>query len=1269
MRQQNTSWLFYLLLILFITTGNISAQTEYPEPELIISDEKGEKGDTVCVRFIVNKFIDVEAFTFQVSFNRNILEPISPVNYPDNNVPSTFPDIIAIYNFTNLGYIRFSYIGNDKASLPDGTVLFELCFRIVGNPGDISPIFLNTAFPDSGIVQPEFQEPGSRSVIVPLVTTSGSICVTASQLTITRSICDATNAPINNNGILEFYFGGGTQPYSYTVTPGPSGSGILPGQRIRLENLNMGTYTINVTDAMGTTRSLNVVISNNLPWTYTLTGKDPDCSNRDIPNGSAVITITDPGSNNPDAFRYEWSNFIFNTPANTNIQNGTYYVTIIDPNGCRVYDSTEIFRPRIDVDFEIIKDESCPGRGDGEVKLTVNGGAPFSPDKYNIRLDGLPFGLLGGMPVVSGVRGGDRFINVIDSLNCFETVEFFMPTKTGITVDTIFNIPVSCFDGNNGRISFRANEDGNTNFTFLLRFNNQIVVGGVASNNTYTNSNLPAGDYSLSITSVGSGCLRIITFRIEQPAALDLSNVNVINPSCSNNIGTITVVPSGGIGPYNFRWSHDNTATGNSVSGLPPGNYTLTVTDQNNCTATNSFILIFDGMGSAPVTNARVVRSVSCSGGNDGEVTVDVFPLNPLPTFTWRRINETNVISNQQNAANLSAGTYIVLVSNGNCNVLDTVELINPPGMDVTFNLVQPTCPGLSDGSIGAIVTGGNPNYNYQWFVQGSTTPISVNSVLAPTKAGSFDLVLIDSKNCRQDTFVTLTEPQKIDLQLLEVNQVNCFGFSNGRADVIATGGTTANPTFNYQWSTSPLDSGPLAFNLPAGRNWVVAFDNICVSDTVYFDVPTVSKIALTTETTFTNPSCYGLADGTITAVAGGGLDTGFRYRWLNVPNGNTSFIQNLPADIYFVRLTDTTGCTVLDSVRLTQPDSLSVTLNPLATQLLSCRNTDSGQIGVIAVGGNPGVISFRWNFKNESASVISGLSAGNYCVTATDIKGCTADYCYTLMSPPPVVGRVATPAEPPCFGQRTKLCIDFITGGTGNKYSFQINQGQRFPADSCATIFAGTYTINLIDSAGCFIDTVITINQPTPIEIELPADIEVLLGESSDLIIAQVNSGFGVDRITWTPADPEFIECVTPDCASVIFSPVSTTIFQVMVTDLNGCTAVDDIEIRVKDVRNVFFPNIFSPREEGARNGPNSFFNVSVGKGVLEIISFEIYDRWGNKVFSKYNYMPDGTFTDGWDGTFRGQLLNSAVFAYRAVVRFSDGKEIPYTGAVTLVR
>ncbi|MFZ1703781.1 MAG: gliding motility-associated C-terminal domain-containing protein [Saprospiraceae bacterium] len=1266
-KRKSTLPLLFLFILGLFSTFSI-AQTPYPDTELCLSNESGEKGDTVCVSFMVKNFTDIEAFTFQISYNRNIVMPLQPVVFSDPRVTDDLKNgLSTVFNFESLGRVLFSYVGN-QITYPDDVVLFELCFKILGNPGDSTPIFLNTAFPDSGYVRPEFQEPGSSSVLTPFIVKNGSIKVVAKQITITRSVCDVTNGAANNNGVIEFMVAGGTPPYSYSVTPGSSGTGIMDGQRVRLENLSTGSYTIKVTDVLNVMQSINVVVSDNLPYTHIITGKDPDCSNRDVPNGSAIITINDPGPFNRDDFKYEWSNFVFNTPDNINLSNGIYKVTIIDPSGCRAYDSVEIYRERINVSFQIIQEESCPGQGDGIIRLSITGGLPFSGNKYNIRLNGLP---VGNDTTVIDVRGGDGFINVIDSLNCFETIEFFMPTKPGIIVDTLFIKHVTCFNGGDAGFSVRATEVGNTNFQFVLRLSptNQIILGGISGNDTYTHNNLPEGTYNLRITSTLTGCFVITPIVISQPIPINLTNVSIVNPSCQSNIGSITVLPSGGNGPFTFKWSHNMMATGNSVSGLPPGNYTVTVTDQKNCTEMASFTLIFDGMGTAPVTNDRVVKPISCFGGSDGQITVDVFNQPANTTFTWRKINEIDIISNQQEVSNLSAGTYVVLVSNGTCSVFDTVTLNDPPGMDIMLNITEPTCPGLMDGSIGANVTGGNPNYNYQWFPSGSTTPISINSVLAPIVAGSYDLILIDSKNCRQDTTIILLDPAKIIIDLLEVNRVNCFGLSNGRADVIATGGTVVNPTFNYLWSSSPADSGAAASNLKAGKNWVIAYDNICVSDTLFFDVPTVQKLQLDASTTFVNPSCYNSTDGSIKAVAKGGIGTGYGYLWLTAPGGNDSLLTNIGAGKYLVRISDPTGCFTSDSVTLTQPDSLAIFQNPLATQQLSCRNMDSGQIGVISTGGNPGIVNFRWNYQNQTGAIISGLSAGNYCVTATDSKGCTAEYCTQLTSPPPVQGRMANTVDPPCFGEKTELCVDFITGGTGNKYTFQINQGQRFSTDSCVSIFAGTYTINLIDSAGCFIDTVIVIGQPDPISIDLVDAVDVLLGEKTDLIIPQINSGFGINSIVWTPFEPESIECVTADCAAVVFSPTSTQVFQLLVTDLNNCTAIDEIEVRVKDVRNAFFPNIFNPRNEGGRTGSNNFFNVAIGKGVQEILLLEVYDRWGNKVFGKYNYVPDGTFTDGWDGTFRGNLLDSAVFVYKAEIRFTDGKDLTYTGAITLVR
>ncbi|MFZ1750537.1 MAG: gliding motility-associated C-terminal domain-containing protein, partial [Saprospiraceae bacterium] len=131
----------------------------------------------------------------------------------------------------------------------------------------------------------------------------------------------------------------------------------------------------------------------------------------------------------------------------------------------------------------------------------------------------------------------------------------------------------------------------------------------------------------------------------------------------------------------------------------------------------------------------------------------------------------------------------------------------------------------------------------------------------------------------------------------------------------------------------------------------------------------------------------------------------------------------------------------------------------------------------------------------------------------------------------------------------------------------------------------------------------------------------------------------------------------------SVQANPTTTTTYRLTATDQNGCTGSDEITINVKNIRNVFFPNIFSPN----RDGVNDHFQAITGSGVEKIITFVIFDRWGNKVFEKNDYVPDPTGTDGWDGTHGGRALDPGVYVYYSLARFDDGKDIEYSGSVTL--
>ena len=174
--------------------------------------------------------------------------------------------------------------------------------------------------------------------------------------------------------------------------------------------------------------------------------------------------------------------------------------------------------------------------------------------------------------------------------------------------------------------------------------------------------------------------------------------------------------------------------------------------------------------------------------------------------------------------------------------------------------------------------------------------------------------------------------------------------------------------------------------------------------------------------------------------------------------------------------------------------------------------------------------------------------------------------------------------------------------------------------------------------------------------------DKDIQLGLPTAQITPYISSSVGIDNFVWTPN--EYINCLDVDCTTVEMSPPFTTTYLLTVTDANGCVGRDEITIRVREVRNVYFANAFTPNNDGY----NDYFQAVIGLGVERIQTFTIFDRWGNRVFLKENYVPDPAGTDGWDGTFSGRKLNPGVFVYYAKALFIDGKEIEYSGSVTLI-
>ncbi len=247
-------------------------------------------------------------------------------------------------------------------------------------------------------------------------------------------------------------------------------------------------------------------------------------------------------------------------------------------------------------------------------------------------------------------------------------------------------------------------------------------------------------------------------------------------------------------------------------------------------------------------------------------------------------------------------------------------------------------------------------------------------------------------------------------------------------------------------------------------------------------------------------------------------------------------------------------------------------------------------------------------------------------------------------------------------------ICFDIIdglieaTGISGSpQYSYSLD-GENFqPNPRFVDLGAGEYLVYVIDQKGCLDSTIIDINAPPPLIADAGPDQEIELGENTFLdgsyspsgnkLPMWIGEGF-IDSLDIKSLDPE------------VFPPGDYT-YTLMVTDEFGCTSTDEVTIRVRIVRPVYSPNIFTP-DNG--DGINDFFSLFGGKAVRDIQELLIFDRWGNLMY-KGNGLTINDRGDGWDGKSNGQYVNPGVYTWAAKVLFIDGVVLPFGGDITVLR
>jgi hypothetical protein len=560
-------------------------------------------------------------------------------------------------------------------------------------------------------------------------------------------------------------------------------------------------------------------------------------------------------------------------------------------------------------------------------------------------------------------------------------------------------------------------------------YNNGVPITGATAGTLNVNS---AGIYSLNMTN-SLGCVGTASIGVIMSSLNNLT-VTPTNVTCFGaNNGRVTAPFD--LVNYTYIWSTVPAQTTYYASALSPGPYTVTITDQYGCVATASATVTEPPVLSAA---ASVLANINCSGGNTGVATVSATGGTPAYTYSWSPAGGTNAT-----ASNLAAGTYSAKVTDSKgCSFTTNVTITQGSGSLTASSsvLTNVNCYGGNNGS--AFVTAsGTPPYTYQWMPSGGSLA-TANGLTA----GTYTVNITDGNACNTSSTVTITQPSLLSAATSILNNVSCFGGSNGAASVNVTNGTAP---YTYQWMPSGGNSST-ANNLSTGTYTVNVTDaNGCNASSTASITQPAALVA--SASVIVNVSCYGGNNGTA-AVASSGGTIPYTYLWSST--GSTSAtVTNLSAGNYTVTVTDLKGCNTSSVCIVTEPAvviaDINISANPSGT---ICAGTSVTFSPTPTNGGSSP--TFQWKKNNvvvgtgstytssslaNSDNVVCIMTSNVSCVTGNPATSNTI----TMSVTPLVAAGVSISANPSgtiCPGASVTFTATPTNGGNSPTYQWKKN-------------------------------------------------------------------------------------------------------------------------------------------------------------------------------------------------------------------------------------
>ena len=864
-------------------------------------------------------------------------------------------------------------------------------------------------------------------------------------------------------------------------------------------NLASGTYSVTVTDSKGCKDALSATIDVVAGPSVVLNGTIPDNC------GQGIGSINISASGGTGIYTYAWSHdAALNSPDANNLTSGSYTVTITDSNNCQTTLTADV--GLIDGPLLAILDVQPAHcfQSDGSAQVEATGG--ITPYSYTWSHDGSL-----NSPLANGLMTGAYTVTLTDAAGCIAVVDLAVDNLDGPTLALVDLVNETC-TAQNGKIEVEA-FGGNGPLTF-----NWSPV----PNSGTTLNNIGAGTYTATVTD-DFGCMESASFDVFDTPGPTLSLVKTTDAHCGNPDGLMKVSATGGKAPLKFAWSHDANLNASDALNIKSGNYTVTVTDANGCTAVLSGI-INDIPG--PIISLVNIVNETCSNKN-GSIEISVSGGTSPYNYQW----SDDLLINSPNRIGLKAGSYTVTVTDaGGCITSASYSIADAPAPVVSITTTQSSC-GQADGTANASVSGGASPYTYNWSSGGSSANLS------GLKAGSYQVTVTDANGCQTIGNASISDLNAPILTVISINATTC-GNSNGSAEVNATGGTG---TLTIVWSNGT--QGNNLNNVAAGTYNVEVTDANGCKAAASVTIDDIAGPDLTL-TGLSKAAC-GQANGSATLTATGGTSP-FTYDWLpNVSATNSS--NSLAKGDYSVTITDANSCT--DIVNFTIEEDNPPVLTPTGTTPAGCATAD-GSASVDVSGGTP-PLTLSWSHDAMlNSTTANNIAAGDYTVTVTDSKGCTATVTQTVgvLDAPVIDGVAVTPA---ICGNDNGTAIVTYSGGTA-PFTLSWSQDAGLNATTASGLAEGAYSVTLTDAKGCIVTANFNIEQQLGPQISLVNKTDPTCSVNNGAIEIAVTGGTGTVNLAWLPNVS----------ATTTANNIAPGTYLITATDANNCTATISVTI-----------------------------------------------------------------------------------------------------------